>query len=122
MAELIEYVVVFGISAGLAGASVALVSGALPGLAEVAAASKSDQLAGAARVSLVEGKSVTVVLPVRGAAVSCVSGELSVYVGAYSRSYELGAPCAFSMEGLTGVCAFSFAPTSSDALDLEVKC
>ena len=80
MVEIIEYVLVFGITAGLAAASVMVVSGAMPGLGDVAAASASDQMAGAARIAAVEGRNVTLVLPLQSTSLSCDGGSLSVSV------------------------------------------
>ena len=121
MVELIEYVIVFAISAGVAGASVMLVDGALPGMNAVAAASTSDQLGGAARLAVVEGRNVTLLVPLQDAAVSCASGSLSVSIGGDSRSYEVGLPCSFDFQGLNGSCALVFS-APAQALQLEVTC
>ena len=121
MVELIEYVIAFGISAGVAGASVMLVNGAMPGLDQVAAASKSDQIAGAARIAIVEGRDVSLLLPLKDSSVVCAAGSLSVSTGGTSRSYQLGFPCSFSFQGLDGSCllVFSAAPNS---FQLEATC
>ena len=116
MVELIEYVIVFAISAGVAGASVMLVNGALPGLNTVAAASTSDQLAGAARIAVVEDRNVTLLVPLRDAAVSLRSGSLSVSIGGDS-GVQVGFPCSFDFRGLNGACTLVFSapadPSSS---------
>ncbi len=121
MVELIEYVLVLGISAGLAGMSVMLVSEALPGLNQLAASSKSDQIAGAARVSSIERREVALVLPLQDTSVSCSDGSLSVTLGGASRVYELGFPCSFDYGGLDGACTLDFLPTSA-SLQLTVEC
>jgi hypothetical protein len=121
MVELIEYVIAFGISAGVAGASVMLVNGAMPGLDQVAVASKSDQIAGAARISIVEGRTVSLLLPLKDSSISCFAGTLSVSVGASSRSYPMSFPCSFSFRGLNGACSLVFS-ASPDALRLDVTC
>lgn len=121
MVELIEYVVVFAISAGVAGASVMLVDGALPGLNSLAAASTSDQLAGAARIAAVEDRNVTLLLPLKDSGVSCAAGSLSVSIGSESRLYEVGLPCSFDFQGLDGACTFVFS-APAEALTLEVTC
>ena len=121
MVELIEYVIVFAISAGVAGASVMLVNGAMPGLNQVASASKADQVAGAARRAVVEGKSVTLLLPLKGASIACADGSLSVSADGTVRAYDVAFPCSFDLKGLSGDCTLAFtAPANS--LQLEAKC
>ena len=121
MVELIEYVIVFGISAGVAGASVMLVNGAIPGLDQVASTSLSDQVAGAARVAAAEDRNVTLLLPLHDSSVSCASGSLSVSVGGETRAYEMALPCSFDFQGLNGPCTLVFS-APSDALRLAVTC
>lgn len=121
MVELIEYVIVFAISAGVAGASVALVNDALPGLNSVAAASTSDQLAGAARIAVAEDRNVTLLVPLRDSGVSCEAGSLSVSIGSDSRAYQVGLPCSFDFQGLNGACTLVFS-APADALQLGVTC
>ena len=121
MVELIEYVIVFGISVGLAGACVALVEGAMPGLNQVASASKADQIAGAARIAAVEDSSVTLVLPLQDSSVSCSAGSLSVSVGGDPQSYGIGYPCSFDYQGLNGTCDLVFSAPAA-ALELGVTC
>ncbi len=119
--ELIEYVIVFGISAGVAAASVAVVTGAAPGFDQVAAASKADQVAGAARLAWMGGGNVTVVLPLREASVSCQHGVLSTTIDGEQREYVLSLPCSFESTGLTGDCILEFS-ASHGSLMLEVSC
>jgi hypothetical protein len=121
MVELIEYVIVFGISVGLAGASVMLVDGALPGLNEVAAASASDQVASAARIAVVEDRNVTLILPFQNSSVSCSAGSLSVSINGDSRAYDVGFPCSFDFQGLNGACTLVFS-APAEALRLGVTC
>jgi hypothetical protein len=121
MVELIEYIIAFGISAGVAGASVMLVNGAMPGLGQMAAASKSDQIAGAARIAVAEGRNVTLLLPLRDASISCSGGAISLSEGSATRTYSLGFPCSFIFKGLNGECALVFS-APADFLRLGVKC
>jgi hypothetical protein len=121
MVELIEYVIVFAISAGLAGASVMLVDGAVPGLNEVAAVSASDQVAGAARIAVVEGGNVTLLLPLQDSSVACSAGSLSVGIDSDSRAYDVGFPCSFDFQGLNGTCTLVFS-APAESLQLGVTC
>lgn len=120
MVELVEYAIVFGISAGLAGACLLLVDGALPGLDQVAAASSSDQIASAARLAVVQGGNVTLVLQLENSTVACESGSLSVSSSAGSDGYQVGYPCAFDVEGLTGSCTLVF--SADESLEMEATC
>src|SRR2546428_6432135 len=113
MVELIEYVIAFGISAGVAGASVMLVNGAIPGLTQMAASSRSDQIAGGARIAIAEGRTTTLVLPLSGASIACADGALSVSAGRAPHSYSLGFPCSFGFDGLTGPCTLVFSAPAS---------
>jgi hypothetical protein len=121
MVELIEYVIAFGISAGVAGASVMLVNGAMPGLNQVASASKSDQVAGAARIAVVEDRNVTLLLPLKGSSIACSAGSLSVSIDGAPRAYDVGFPCFFDFQGLNGECTLVFS-APADSLRLEAKC
>jgi hypothetical protein len=87
----------------------------------VAVASKSDQIAGAARISVVEGRNVTLLLPLKDSSVSCVAGSLQVSIGTSSRSYPLGFPCHFHFQGLNGECSLVFS-APPDSLQLKVAC
>jgi len=93
----------------------------MPGLNELAAASKSDQIAGAARVAVVEDRNVTLLLPLQDSSVSCDEGSLSVSVNGYSRVYEVGFPCTFDFQGLNGACTLAFS-ANSETLKLGVTC
>jgi hypothetical protein len=119
--ELVEYVIVFAVSAGVAGACVMLVQGAVPGLEQVAAVSRSDQLADAARLSVLEGKNVTLLMPLQDASVSCAGGSLSVSDGGGSNGYQVGYPCSFDYRGLNGTCTLVFSAPASSLL-LEATC
>jgi len=121
MVELIEYVLAFTITAGLAVASVAFVHGALPGLEQVTSQSKADQIAGAARVAVVEGKATRLVLPLSGTSVSCESGTLDVSMSGREYRREIGFPCSFSSGSLTGVCTLLF-PAPLTSLTMEATC
>jgi len=83
--------------------------------------SVSDQLAGAARIAVVEDRNVTLLLPLQGTSVGCDAGALSVSIGGDSRTYELGFPCAFDFKGLSGTCSLVFS-APEDSLQLGVTC
>lgn len=119
--ELIEYVIAFGISAGVAGASVMFVNGVIPGLDLTAAASKSDQIASAAGLAVAEDRNVTLVLPLRSASISCADGTMSVSLGGLSHAYQVSFPCSFAFPKLEGVCRMLFS-TRGGSLALQARC
>lgn len=121
MVELIEYVIAFGISAGVAGASLMVVSGAIPGLNQVGSASLADQVAGAARIAVLEGRTVNLLVPLLDSYVSCQGGSLTVTIDGGVRSYQVGYPCSFSYAGLSGECTLTFS-ARGDSLGLAVVC
>jgi len=121
LVEVIEYVLVFAISAGVAGASVMLVEGALPGLGQVAALSVSDQVAGAARLAAVQGINATLVMPLQDTTVACSGGTLTVSQGSSSSQYMVGLPCSFDYQSLNGTCDLVFS-APLDSLGLQVTC
>lgn len=120
MVELIEYVIAFAVSAGVAGAGLMVVGGAMPGLDQVSNASKADQIGGAASLSVVQGRDVSLLLPLVNATIACGSGTLSVSFGGAARHYEVYLPCSFDFRGLRGTCTLDF--SSGAALALEVAC
>ncbi|MDG7020929.1 MAG: hypothetical protein JRN23_03245 [Nitrososphaerota archaeon] len=120
MVELIEYVLVFAVSAGVAGAGLAVVGGAMPGLEQVSYASVADQIGAAASLAVAQGRSVSVVVPLADATVACDSGTLSVTEGGSTRDYALYFPCSFDLRGLDGDCTLDF--SSADAVALEAAC
>lgn len=120
MVELIEYVVAFAVSAGVAGAGLMVVGGAMPGIGQVSNASKADQIGAAASLSVVQGRAVTLVLPLENTAIACGSGVLSVSFGGNAEDYRVDMPCSFDFQGLHGTCTLGF--SSVAALTLEVTC
>jgi hypothetical protein len=123
MVEMIEYVLVFGISLGVAGVGIALVNGMAPGLNQMISASQSEQVAGAARIAVVEGQNVTLLLPLTNATISCASGSLSVAINGPAQTYQLGYPCSFAFEDLTGQCNLVFGEDEeSPGLSMEATC
>jgi hypothetical protein len=123
MVELIEYILVFGISLGVAGVGIALVNGMAPGLNQMVSASQSEQVAGAARIAVVEGQNVTLLLPLTNATISCASGFLSVAINGPAQTYQLGYPCSFAFEALTGQCNLVFSEDEGSAvLSMEATC
>jgi hypothetical protein len=119
LVELMEYLLVFGVTVSLAGFSVMVFGGFLPTVNHTVAQTEVDQIAGAASLAAENG-SASLVLTFTNASISCSQGvvELSTGGQAYSSDVTAGS-CGFGATDLTGVCKLVF--TSSDGLiGLEV--
>ena len=121
MVELIEYILVFGVTLGIAGVGMAIVGGMVPGLNRMVSASQSGQVVGAARIAVVQGQNETLFLPLTNATISCASGSLSVSLNGPPQTYELGYPCSFSASDMTGQCDLTFYEAAS-TLGMEADC
>jgi hypothetical protein len=112
MVELMEYLLVFGVTAALAGFSVLTFSGFLPALHQTQGQSELEQVAGAAELAAQNG-SATIVLPLTNATVSCESGTMTLHTAGTDYSSSIGADCGFSVTGLNGLCKLVFTRTAS---------
>lgn len=119
MVEVIEYLLVFGVTALLAGFSVAVFGGYLPTLRQTQGQSELDQIVGAAGLAATNGTAV-LVLPLNDAALSCSNGTISLSTGGANYSSGIGASCGFSVSGLNGLCTLVFT-RDPGGLVLEVK-
>ncbi len=118
MVELVEYLLVFGVTAVIAGFSVAVFGGFLPTLHQTQSQAELDQIAGAAGLAAENG-SASLVLPLDNASISCAGDVVSLSAGGQTYSSSIGASCSFSYSGLSGVCNLVF--TRSDGrIGLEV--
>jgi hypothetical protein len=119
LVELMEYLLVFGVTAALAGFSVMTFSGFLPALHQTQGQSEVEQLAGAAELAAQNG-SATIILPLANATVSCSAGLLSLQTAGMGYSSSIGAACAFRATGLNGLCKLVFARTET-GVTMEVQ-
>jgi len=107
MVEIMEYVLVFAITASLAGFSVLLLQGSLPALDKTQGQSEFVQVSGAAGTAAVGG-SAEVVVPLSNASIACSSGVMTFASGGLSYSSSIGYPCNFRYAGLSCVCKLTF--------------
>ena len=117
--EILEYVLVFAITALLAGFSVIVVQGSLPVLHQTQGGAEFDELTGAASSSEVEGNA-TVVVPLSDASIGCSQGVLSFSSGGLNYTSQVGYPCSFAYSGLSCLCRLVFS-RDSDVVGLQVK-
>lgn len=114
-----EYLLVFAITAGLAGFSVLTFSGFLPALHQTQDQSAIDQVAGAAELAAQNG-SASVVLPLTNATISCHDGLMTLQTGGSSYSSTIGAACGFTVADLNGSCKLVFTRTET-GITLEAQ-
>jgi hypothetical protein len=113
LVEVIEYLLVFGVTAALAGFSVLVFGGFLPMLHQTQDQAELDQIAGAAGLAAENG-TATLVLPLSNATVTCSNETIQLSTGGVS--YSSG----FSVTGLNGLCKLVFT-RSADGVVLEVE-
>ena len=119
MVETLEYILVFGITAVLAGFSVLVVQGSLPVLHETQNEAEFDELTGAANSAAVEG-SAMVQMPLSNASIDCSQGIMAFSSGGLSYTSHIGYPCSFAYAGVSCLCKLIFTQ-NSDVLDLKVE-
>lgn len=118
MVELIEYLLVFGVTAAIAGFSLLVFSGFLPVIHQAAGQSEVDQIAGAAVAASQDGNA-SVVLTLTNATVSCSDGSVDLSTGGNTYYSSIGAACDFAASNLDGLYVFSFTRSPS-GVALEV--
>jgi len=114
-----EYMLVFGVTAVLAGFSVMVFGGSLPALHQTQDQSELDQIAGAAGLAAENG-TATLVLPLTNATISCSNGVIELSTGGTTYASGIGASCGFTLTGLNGICKLVFT-RSANGIGLEVE-
>jgi hypothetical protein len=120
LVEIVEYLLVFGVTAAVAGFSVFVFGGSLPTLHQTQAQADLDQIAGAAGLAAENG-SATLVLPLSDASLSCSSSAIAFSTGGNSYTAAIGASCSFSASGLDGLCTLVFS-RSPEGVEMEADC
>lgn len=119
MVELVEYLLVFGVTAAIAGFSVAVFGGFVPTLHQTQSQAELDQMADAAGLAAENG-TASLILPLDNASISCAGAVLSFSAGGQTYSSSIGSSCSFSYDGLSGVCTLIFTRSDSQ-IGLEVE-
>jgi hypothetical protein len=110
--ELIEYLLVFGVTASLAGFSILVFGGFLPTLHQTQGQAELDQIAGAAGLAAQNG-SAGLVLTMNNASVACSGDVVQLSTGGATFTTSIGASCDFSASNLNGVCKLVFTRTEA---------
>lgn len=119
MVEILEYTLVFAITALLAGFSVVAVQGSLPVLHQTQNGAEFDELSGAASSAAVVGSS-TVVIPLSDATIGCSQGVITFSSGGLNYSSQVGYPCSFAYYGVSCLCKLVFS-RNADVVGLQVE-
>lgn len=119
MVEVLEYTLVFAITALVAGFSVVVVQGSLPVIKQTEGSAELDELSGAATTAVVEG-SATIALPLTNASLSCSSGTLSLTLQGLNYTSKIGYQCSFALPHLTCLCTVVFT-RGYDGLEVRVS-
>ncbi len=118
MVELIEYLLVFGVTTSLAGFSLLVFGGFLPTLHQTQGQAELDQIAGAAGLAAQNGTSA-LVLTMDNASITCSGSVVRLSTEGSNFSTSIGAACSFSASDLNGVCKLVFTRTE-DGVGMEV--
>ena len=119
MVELIEYVLVFGVTASLTAFSLMVVSGALPILGQSQSKAQLEEIEGAAGLAALKGNA-TIVLPLSDVSLSCSDGQMSLSSGSSLYSSPVTFPCSFSYSKVSCLCTLSFSLVGS-SVQLKVE-
>lgn len=117
MVELIEYLLVFGVTVSLAGFSIVVLGGFLPTLHQTQGQAQLDQIAGAAGLAAQNG-SAALVLTMDNASIVCSGGTVRLTTEGSTYSASIGASCSFTASDLNGVCKLVFTRTD-DGVGME---
>ena len=118
MVELIEYILVFGLTVSLSAFSFLILGGSMPVLDQSQAKAQMDEITNAARLAALQGNS-TLVLALSDASASCQQGVVSYTGGGSTLSTAVGFPCSFQFQGVSGLCTLDFS-RSEGVVNLRV--
>lgn len=120
MVEIIEYLLVFGVTAAVAGFSLVVLGGFVPTIDHTEGQAVVDRIAAAATTASQNGSS-SVSLYLSDASISCSAGSVVLTEGGQQYTSDaIGPLCTFSASGLDGACTITFIRTG-EGLDLEVS-
>ena len=118
MVELVEYILVFGVTVSLSVFSVVILTGSSPLIGQSQTKAELDEIAGAASLAALRGNT-TLVIPLAGTSVECSQGIVSISSGSSSFSSPIGYPCDFRLDGMNCLCTLSFT-RSGNGVDVKV--
>lgn len=107
MVELIEYLLVFGVTVSLSAFSLLIIGGSLPIVNQSQARAQLEEITGAAGLAALKGNA-TLVLPLSNASASCSQGTMSLSSGGSTYSSPVGYGCSFQFKGVSCLCTMVF--------------
>ncbi len=113
MVELVEYMLVLGLTVTLSALGFVILGGALPVLNQSQAKAQLEEIEGAAGLAALKGNT-TLVLPLSDASLECSQGLLSISSGGSSYSSPVDYPCSFSYEGVSCLCSLIFSESQGE--------
>ncbi|MDA4114325.1 MAG: hypothetical protein OK474_09785 [Thaumarchaeota archaeon] len=119
MVEVIEYLLVFGITVSLSAFSVLILGGSLPILGQSQAKAQMDEITAAADLAALKGNT-TLILPLSDASLSCSQGVMTFSSGGQSLSSSIASPCSFQFKSVTCLCKLVFFAQDQGEVGLRV--
>ena len=119
MVEVIEYLLVFGITVSLSAFSILILGGSLPTLDQSQAKAQMEEITGAAELAALKGNT-TLILPLSDASIACSEGVMTFSSGGQSFSSPIGSPCSFQFRSVSCLCKLVFFTQYQDDVELRV--
>lgn len=119
MVEVVEYLLVFAITAAVAGFSVVVFNSSLPAIRQTQGDAQASQISGAIELAAANGDA-TLVLPLSNATISCSGGAVDLVTGGQTYVSGVSTGCGFSVSGLTCECDLYFS-RGPDGVGMEVS-
>jgi hypothetical protein len=119
LVELVEYIVVFGVTVSLSAFSILIVGGSIPVISQSQGRAQFEEILGAASLGALRGNS-TLVMTLSGASLSCSQGELHVSTSGSSYSSQVNFPCGFNYSAVSCLCTLVFTRVQG-TLQLQVQ-
>lgn len=118
MVEILEYIVVFAVTAAVAGFSIFVFGGSVPQIHTAQGESEVSQVAGAVDLAAADGNS-SLSLTLSNASLSCSQGSVDLTMGGQTYSSSVASACSFTITGLSCTCDLSFT-RGPEGVGLEV--
>lgn len=110
MVEVLEYILAFAISSGLAASGFLLLQGYYPLVNQITMSSQFSQIANTAELALLNDANETILVSLDSASITCRANLLSLASPDASYSTALNGHCNFSSPPLNGQHSLTFIP------------
>jgi len=119
MVEVIEYILVFGITISLSAFSILILGGSLPILDQSQAKAQMDEITAAADLAALKGNT-TLILPLSDASIACAQGVMTFSSGGQSFSSPIASHCSFQFRSVSCLCKLDFFTPHQGDVELRV--